>query len=41
MDCGEIKEIDVPMDRGQNRGFAFVEFSSAKGVQKALLRDGH
>ncbi|HUP41901.1 MAG TPA: RNA-binding protein [Thermoanaerobaculia bacterium] len=43
-EAGEIQDIFIPTDRetGRPRGFAFVEFATPEGAEKAIeLFDGH
>jgi len=41
-DCGEIKDIRMPLneDQSHNRGFCHVEFADAASVDKAMLLVG-
>eukprot|EP01017_Pseudomicrothorax_dubius_P037223 TRINITY_DN5429_c0_g1_i1.p1 TRINITY_DN5429_c0_g1~~TRINITY_DN5429_c0_g1_i1.p1 ORF type:complete len:341 (-),score=102.45 TRINITY_DN5429_c0_g1_i1:211-1233(-) len=40
-DCGSIKAVRLPKDNdGKLRGFAYVEFDSSRGVQKAVEKNG-
>ena len=40
--CGRIKELSIPLDKrtGNNKGIAFVTFSSTSEVLQAIGRDG-
>ncbi|CAM6089621.1 unnamed protein product [Calypogeia fissa] len=38
--CGEIQNIRVPMDSGEVKGIAFVEFKEREGLEKALGMNG-
>jgi nucleolin len=41
-ECGEVIDARVQMDRntGKSRGFGYVDFATAKAVEKALALDG-
>jgi RNA recognition motif-containing protein len=38
IDCGEVKAVDVVIDRdtGRSRGFAFVEMATPAAAEKAI-----
>jgi RNA recognition motif-containing protein len=40
MQCGEVRTVDVMLDRstGQSRGFAFVEMATPEDAQKAIAQ---
>ncbi|CAE7825443.1 NUCL1 [Symbiodinium sp. CCMP2456] len=37
--CGKVVEIRIPHQAGRSKGFAYVEFAKAKGLQAAMLLD--